>query len=266
MKVLSIQKSFLVSLSIHLFFIIFFSLLLITNRFQSKNEPVSISIESESESISKGLGDNIYEPIKKPAPQLKERKTKPVEKNAVTEKIAPKKENLKKELALNSKNDLQKDSSQNDNLNQIQNQISNNMAKEAENKKVKQEMDQIFGNIEQALKEGNSRTGKDGKGTLSSGDPLSDATWSSKPRKTIYFPNIQSRIPDKYKKKGMSYSITMRLSFDKNGLATKAEIISSSGDPSIDSIFNTELRKIRVEPIEIDRVDEITKVFTISLK
>lgn len=135
--------------------------------------------------------------------------------------------------------------------------------------KINRELDQVAGDVDKALNENTEGSGNENaspKRGTGGNDPLGDAGWSLKPRKTVYFPNIQSKIPDKYKKKGMSYSLTARIAFDRNGIAARVDIASSSGDPNIDNIFFSELKKVRVEPINENRTDVITKRFSISLK
>lgn len=285
MHELGIQRSFLVSFIIHLFLFLIFSLLVVTNPFQSKFEPLTINIQSETLSLSTGLGEDVGKSAKKVSPHLSERRTKPVEKTSVLEKTVPRKEmmnvskaneklkqNLKKVVsAENTVKELKrveniKHKVKREIIPDIEKQINSEVSKEARGDKVKQELKQITGNIDKALEEIEQATPEESKRGAPSGDPLSDANWSVKPRRTLFFPDIQSKIPEKYKKKGLSYSITVRITFDKNGLATRVEIVSSSGDPKIDSIFNNELRKIRVESISESRVDEIAKTFKISLK
>ncbi len=265
MKELGIKKSFIISLSGHLLFLLIFTFVMASGIKNEDKDLVTVSLEPIGESISKGLGDNIYEPAEKPMPRLTDKKTLPEANKTIPEKTLPEKENESvKNIPGATGEDLAKEThnSKTDtaNLNNISNSIS-----QEENKQ--QEIKKLFGDIEKALEQGGSSSSNEGKGAYSSGgDPLSDASWGLRPRKTTFFPDIQSKIPDKYKKKGLSYSITVILTFDKNGLASRVEIISSSGDPAIDSIFNEELRKIRVEPIDEDRIDKITKVFKISLK
>jgi hypothetical protein len=257
----------------------------VTNPFQSKFEPLTINIQSETLSLSTGLGEDVIKSTKKVSPRLTERRTKPVEKTAVLEKTVPRKEmmniskanerlkqNLKKTISTErivkelKSIEKVKHNVKDKPLQDVEKRINSEVSKEAKEEKLKEELKQITGDIDKALDEVEKATPGESKKGISSGDPLSDATWSVKPRRTLFFPDIQSKIPDKYKKKGLSYSITVRIAFDKNGLATRVEIVSSSGDPKIDSIFNNELRKIRVESIPESRTDEITKTFKISLR
>ena len=128
------------------------------------------------------------------------------------------------------------------------------------------ELNRIDQNIENALNQSSSSDNVNNNGNPSGGDPLIDASWSSAPRKTLFFPDIESRIPAEYRQRGMGYSVRVRIAFDKNGLATSVELLESSGDSTIDNIFLVQLRKVRVESINADRLDVVTKTFTISLR
>ncbi len=309
MNEIGIGKSFLFALIIHLLFFSILGMIVINNRFPTPSEPMIINIQSESQSLAVGIGDNISQPVKKAAPEMNIRVTKTVEKNAVPEKTLPRhetinninsiqdtiKEGLKnipipdpqKEL---NKETIKEEVVKNENVNTSDKQMSSFMTedinKNQEKKSVNKELSQIAGDIDKALKESegqgvsvsgkeNGVTGGTGAGKAGTGgfgmpsggeDPLSGVNWSSKPRKTVFFPDIQSKIPDEYKIKGMSYSITAKIAFDRNGLAIRVDIVRSSGDPIIDRIFFTELKKIRIESIDENRIDEISKSFSINLK
>jgi len=152
--------------------------------------------------------------------------------------------------------------------------VRTNIQQPSSNEIVKAYLDKVSGNIDKALDSGGSpgTGGVNGGGSGKvknagiQGDPLGGAQWSSQPRKVVSFPDIKSKIPDEYKKKGLSYSLTARIAFDKNGLAVRVDIISSSGDPTIDDIYHNELRKILVEPTSDDVVVEVTQNFLIDLK
>ncbi len=112
-----------------------------------------------------------------------------------------------------------------------------------------------------------SSTSDNGTHTQSSGgDPSATLRGAQSPRKTIFFPDIESAIPAEYRQRGMSYEVRVRISFDKNGFATQVDLLQSSGDTTIDNIFRVQLRRIRVEEISVNRVDTVTKTFTISLR
>ncbi|MDK2818747.1 MAG: hypothetical protein KFW21_04790 [Spirochaetota bacterium] len=99
-----------------------------------------------------------------------------------------------------------------------------------------------------------------------SSDVLADAQWSGTPRKTLLFPNLIASIPQQYKSRGYGFSITAKITFSPQGWVSAVELLRTSGDPRIDSIFRTELRKIRIEPSSKTSYDTITKTFTISVK
>ncbi len=100
----------------------------------------------------------------------------------------------------------------------------------------------------------------------SSTDALADAQWSGTPRKTLSFPNLTAKIPQQYKSRGYGFSITAKITFSPQGWVSGVELLRASGDPRIDGIFRTELRKIRIEPSKKTTYDTITKTFTISVK
>jgi outer membrane biosynthesis protein TonB len=265
MKELGIKKSFIISLSGHLILLIFLAFIMAARIQNEDKDLVTVNLEPLGESLSKDLGDNMYEPSRKSLPRLGERKTLTPENKTIPEKAMPEKEKeSEKSIPGATGEDLTRNSHDNKtDTAEFKNQVSNTISQE---EMKQQEINKLFGDIEKALEQGGSASSIGGNGSDLSGDPLSDASWGSRPRKTTFFPDIQSKIPDQYKRKGLNYSITVRLTFDKNGLASMVEIITSSGDPAIDSIFNEELRKIRVEPIDVDRIDKVTKIFKISLK
>jgi hypothetical protein len=282
---LGLKNSLFISIAVHSFIFIVFSLVIMKNPFEISTQPIMINIQSESDSLAAGVGEIINQPGRKSVPHLNERVTHSIEKTAVPEKTVPNAEvlrsftrekdtaksllkttskpNIKKELAKEKNQKKEREINEN---NKPAKTPEKDLAEEIEKEKVNQQLNQISGDIDKALDEDGGQNGKEGNVGTAHGDPLGDADWGVKPRKTVYFPDIQSKIPEKYKKKGMGYSITARIDFDKNGLATRVDIITSSGEPNIDSIFFSELRKIRVEAIEVNRTDEITKTFTISLK
>lgn len=97
-------------------------------------------------------------------------------------------------------------------------------------------------------------------------DVLADAQWSGTPRKTISFPNLTAAIPQQYRSKGYGFSVTAKIIFNPQGWVSAVELIHPSGDPRIDSIFRTELRKIRIEASKKRNYDTITKTFNFSVK
>ncbi|MGL5956039.1 MAG: hypothetical protein ACRC0X_05485 [Brevinema sp.] len=101
---------------------------------------------------------------------------------------------------------------------------------------------------------------------VSDTDFLADASWVGSPRKTLSFPNLTASIPQQYKTRGYGFAVTARITFSSQGWVSSIELIQGSGDPRIDSIFRTELRKIRIEPISKNSFDTITKTFKVSVK
>lgn len=97
-------------------------------------------------------------------------------------------------------------------------------------------------------------------------DQLSDATWAGKPRKAIFFPDLSSSIPFHYQSKGYGFSVTAKITFNPQGWVSAVELLHSSGDSFIDSIFRTELRKIQIESSMNNLYETIVKTFTISVK
>ncbi|MGL4677541.1 MAG: hypothetical protein ACRCWI_07745 [Brevinema sp.] len=97
-------------------------------------------------------------------------------------------------------------------------------------------------------------------------DFLADASWIGTPRKTLSFPNLTASIPQHYKTRGYGFAVTARLTFSSQGWVSSVELVQGSGDPRIDSIFRTELRKIRIEPSSKNSYDTITKTFKVSVK
>ena len=102
--------------------------------------------------------------------------------------------------------------------------------------------------------------------TKAASDFLADAAWTGTPRKTIDFPNITSKIPPQYKNRGYGFSVTAKITFSAQGWVSGVELLHTSGDPRIDSIFRSELRKIRIEESSKNGFDTIIKTFTVSVK
>lgn len=97
-------------------------------------------------------------------------------------------------------------------------------------------------------------------------DFLADAKWGGTPRKTLSFPNLTASIPQHYKSRGYGFSITARITFSHQGWVSSVELVQGSGDPRIDGVFRTELRKIRIEPSKNTQYDTIIKTFKVSVK
>lgn len=97
-------------------------------------------------------------------------------------------------------------------------------------------------------------------------DFLADGNWSGSPRKTLTFPNLIGSIPPQYKARSYGFSVTAKITFSHQGWVSAVELVQGSGDPRIDGIFRTELRKIRVEPSKGTQYDTILKTFKVSVK
>lgn len=270
---MDIRKSFLFSIGIHVLLVLIFSLMLLNNHVQKTIEPVVVEIQSESASLAKGVPDSLLEPIPEKAPAMRERKTRPQEKTAVPDKtmparqpaVVPESASKKPTPVRPSTSEIAKTKPREITPDQVNadDRLDPMMSRETGPSSAPAS-DALSDSIDEALAADNPEG--TGVNPVTKGDPLGDAQWSDRPRKTLFFPDIESKIPTQYRKKGMGYSITARIRFDKNGLATQVDIISSSGEAAIDSLFYAELRKIRVEAVTSDRTDEITKTFTISVK
>ncbi len=98
-------------------------------------------------------------------------------------------------------------------------------------------------------------------------DFLDGASWTGSPRRTVSFPDLLASIPKEYRDRGYGFSVTAKITFNQQGLVASIDLVQGSGDPRIDSVFRSELRKIRIEPKQGDaRYDSITKTFTVSVK
>jgi hypothetical protein len=278
-----LEKGIAIAVGVHAVLFLILSIVIIDkNPFQQIQQPLIVNIQAETETIAAGLPDSMSEKTRTVSPHLADRVTRPAEHKALPDKTLPStpvhqastpkeaiRENVRKEAAANTSGELRQEkivpvTPSEDAVKKLDEYLE----QEAKDKKARDEMNQMNNDIDKVLNEDSQGTAtRPGNNTvIGKGDPLSDAEWSASPRKTLYFPDIQSKIPADYRKKGLSFSLTARISFDPNGLAIKADIVKSSGDPAIDSVFNEELRKIRIESISGTRVDEITKTFSISLR
>lgn len=251
MREMDLKSSFYISLAIHLFLFLLFSLFFLKNPFQKIETPTVVNIQFDKQLSGSQIKDDVQGPVveeKKKEEKLKEKVMpvkKEVKKNEVNEKIKEvkeKKEKLEKNITEETK----------------EKEIPQTGNKE----NVKDKDDDLLKNIDEAIKTGSEKNNVSGKETKS--DLLSGGKWSGKARRTIFFPDIQSRLPEELRKKGIGYSVTAKIKFDKNGLATYVEIIKSSGNSKVDQIFNTELKKIRVEPAET--TDEVIHTFKIQIR
>ncbi len=250
MKELDLKNSFYISLAIHFIIFILFSIFFLKNPLQKIETPTVINIDFSSE-ISGNNADEKPAPVVEEKPIVKDKKTHPKE----TKKEIKNNETLKKlEEAKEKKEKIEKSISEN--------KIAKTTPETGNSDK---EDDDLLKNIDEAIKTGGSKNDRAREtGKADNDDALSGGKWSGKARRTIFFPDIQSKLPDELRKKGIGYSVTARIKFDKNGLAVSVEIIKSSGNSKVDQIFNTELKKIRVEPS--DRSDEVTHTFRILIK
>ncbi len=290
MKTIGLNRSFLVSIFLHLFIVLLLSLTLPKNPFLNQQEPIVVNINTPTETMASGLEKVLDKPVSQDAPALTKRVVKPPEKSPITEKIKPSREMIKPTDNREAiKRDLQA-SAKTQNTEKIRQTIQkSNLPKEkpkqseyesadkalddffekeekspAQNQKEVEDLSDTIDNILDNTGKTESKANVGGKPGFA--DPLNDAKWSSKPRKTLFFPDIQSKIPVEYRKKGMGYSVKVEIAFDMNGLAVRVDLLESSGDPVIDNLFLTELRKIRVESSPKAGIDEISKSFTISVK
>jgi len=284
MQSLSLKQTVLFSLLFHVILLIFLSLIIRNNLFDKINRPTTVNVTVSMDSVNAGISQSVEDEKNLLSPHLNQRKTQSSSPSlpAKTVPVPPQKITADKgvnELRSKLKNTIspekalkqQKQRVQNNSSRKIENQIDKSLDKylaEDEKKQTQKQtqnknIDKLDRDLDSILNENNN--GKS-PSKISSKDPLYDADWSAQPRKTLFFPNIVASIPDEYKKKGQNYAVKMRITFDKNGLAIRTELLQSSGDPGIDSIFMTELRKIRIEPIKANREDQIVKTFTISVK
>ncbi len=252
MREIDLKNSFYISLAVHLFLFLIFSLFFLKNPFQKIETPTVINIQFDNQ-IS---GNQITE-TKEESPIIEEKKAQ--------EKIKPIKKEVKNEIKKNES--LEKLKEVKEKKEKLERNITEKpkekITPETGSKEKDDEDDDILKNIDEAIKTGSQKNITSGENSTKT-DVLSGGKWSGKARRTIFFPDIQSRLPDELRKKGIGYAVTARIKFDKNGLATFVEIIRSSGNSKVDQIFNTELKKIRVEPAETS--DEVIHTFKIQIK
>jgi outer membrane biosynthesis protein TonB len=307
LKDININQSFLASFIIHIVLLLIFSIFLLQQNLFIAPEPMLVTIESPVDSIASSLNSMLDAPTHAQAPTLEERVSPVVQKNAVPDKAVPEmpainpKQNSQSEVKETIKNNLTvKDS---EDLFKIDpNKIKNNQNQKEMDQLAKKNstpadtLDKIFeepakdnqpstkpvnqiGELSQKiiseLSNQQNVTGQPGKEnqTVSQGekldknDPLSDAKWTGQPRKTVKFPDLASKIPDEYKMKGLNYKITVRLTITPEGNVKKVNILESSGEIELDSIFQIELQNIIVEsvPASVGPVT-VVKTFTIKVK
>ncbi len=277
------KNSLFISIFIHFLLFLVFSILFMKNPFQRVELPTVVNIEFNAETVGEGINENIKSPpLQTRTPSLEQRKSVVTERTVVKEKAILAKELVRKIKEISKENVKElvprKDVIEKkvkENVNKQTEKIvkdvvrdekveDNVASKSLQNELEDRESEELLKDIDAVI----SGTGEKGKESVSEvrGDPLSGGKWSSRVRKTIFFPDIQSKIPDELKKKGIGYSVTARIRFDRNGLAIVVEIIKSSGNSKIDQIFNTELKKIRVEPVDDNVIDEVVHTFKIRVK
>jgi|YNPMSStandDraft_1061717.scaffolds.fasta_scaffold00035_18 outer membrane biosynthesis protein TonB len=256
---ISFRQSLVASLVIHIFLLVLLSLVFQKSPFKKEVEPIIVTIDAPT-AMAEGAESLPTPPTPKTQPQpLPQTKPTTATKKQEAEKIISTAKEKAKKTTTTSKPvpSTQPSSSSEESPTPAQNQSS--------------EDDLLAKSIEQALQTSGKKqsgtstasgSGQQGTGT----DPLGDAKWKSRPRRTIFFPDIASKIRQQVPNPLMGYTVTAHIVFDSQGLAIKVDIIRSSGDPTIDSIFLSELKKIRVEAISEDRLDEITKTFKITVR
>lgn len=284
MHEIGFNRSLAVSAGIHILLLLILSFSLLSNPFEIKSEPVIVSIQSESDSIAAGIAEQIEQSGAQVKPELKERVTKADDARSLPEKaVLPPvqrsdqpltreavRENVKESTPAEAKQNVKKervrpvnpDRMRSEDLNR---KLDSSFEEEAKTDRERERVNDRSTDIDQALNDA-GRPNVSSAQARNTGDPMSEWAWSVKPRNAVFFPDIISKIPPEYKKKGMGYSITARITFDKNGVAVKAEIIRSSGEIEIDSVFYSELKKVRVEPISENRMDQATITIPISVK
>jgi len=255
----SFRQSLVISLVLHLLLFLLLSLLLTRSPFKKEIEPIIVTIDAPSAMAEGAQATPAPPPPQEratPQPQTKPHTATPSKARA-------------EQIIQQAKTKTRKTST-------TSTPVKSSTPTPTEEASPSQESaetadDILARSIEQALQStgrkstgtaATSASGQQGTGS----DPLGDATWKSRPRKTIFFPDIAAKIREKIPNPLMGYSVTARIVFDSQGLAVRVDIVRSSGDPMIDSIFLTELKKIRVEAIADERLDEITKTFKISVR
>ncbi len=257
---ISFRQSLVASIVIHLLLLLIVSFLLAKSPFKQEVEPIIVTIDAPS-AMAEGAEASPAPPTPqtKPAPIPQPKQSTTTKKEQAQKVLEQAKERAKKTTTTSKPVPSTTPSS------------AQETSPTSASQNVESEDDILAKSIEKALQS----TGKKATGTSASAgsgqqgtgtDPLGDASWKSRPRKTIFFPDIASKIREKVSNPLMGYTVTAKIVFDSQGLAVRVEIIRSSGDPLIDSIFLSELKKIRVEAISDDRLDEITKTFKVSVR
>lgn len=276
----SLKKTVIVSFIAHVIAILFLSLTIKHIPLNEVNEPIFVTIETGEAQTAYGVDDTQNEPSASRAPTLRERiaqadaRLSAQQENPIRQGLREiadygSDNNTPVRTATTTQSTYPVNAGNNQSVQDIEQNVDNvlndNNTQNNQNNSGLREVDE---NVMNALNNSSSSSSSDnGSQTRpAGGDPLSDASWSAAPRKTIFFPDIESAIPAEYRQRGMSYEVRVRISFDKNGYATQVDLLQSSGDTTIDNLFLRELRKIRVEEISANRTDTVTKTFKISLR
>ncbi|MFN4216581.1 MAG: hypothetical protein ACK4HQ_04195 [Brevinematales bacterium] len=259
---LSFRQSFFISLFLHLLLLLILSLFLTHSPFKEEPVPIVVTIEAPSATAEGAQAMPAPPPQQEKATPRQETKPKTTttSKQEAEKVIQQAREKTKKTMTTSKP------------VKSATPFASEEVSASSPSSRPEETEDDILAkSIEKALQStgkkstgtaATSATGQQGTGT----DPLGDANWKSRPRKTIFFPDIASKIKEKVANPLMGYTVTARIVFDSQGLAVRVDIVRSSGDPMIDSIFLSELKKVRVEAITEERLDEITKTFKISVR
>jgi outer membrane biosynthesis protein TonB len=258
---LSFRQSFFISLFLHLLLLLILSLFLTHSPFKEEPVPIIVTIDAPA-AMAEGAQAT-------PAPPPQKEKATPRQETKPKTTTTTKQEAEK--VIQQAREKTKKTTTTSKPVKSATPSASEEVSSSPSSQQEETEDDILAKSIEKALQStgrkstgtaATSATGQQGTGT----DPLGDANWKSRPRKTIFFPDIASKIREKVANPLMGYTVTAKIVFDSQGLAVRVDIVRSSGDPLIDSIFLSELKKIRVEAITEERLDEITKTFKISVR
>ena len=165
MKELGIRKSFIISLSGHIVFLVFLTLIMSAQPRSEDKDLVTVNLEPIGESISKNLSDNMYEPSKKALPKLTERKTKAEEKKNIPEKTLPENEKIKPVPGASSDELVKDEHSGKADSEKFKDNVSNSVSQEEK----EQEVHKLFGDIEKALEQGQETSSSGGNPGISTG-------------------------------------------------------------------------------------------------
>ncbi len=277
----SLKKTLIVSFIAHILIVLVLSLTIKNLPLNDIPEPMMVTIETGPDSMAYGINEAVSQPSSEQSPTLSERITAsdnrsrtipdtatPVRSGIreVADYSSDVRQQIRNVPTTTSESDLHASQANSERIHEVAQNLDRFLEEDAHQQAQNNELNQVNQNIENVLNQTTATTSGGHQGNPSGGDPLSDASWSSAPRKTLFFPDIESRIPAEYRQRGMGYSVRVRITFDRNGLATGVEMLESSGDPTIDNIFMVQLRKVRVEAINSDRTDVVTKTFKISLR